>query len=83
MISGLQTVFAGGSTPATAITPPNGFCFPLQIYNQAGSTITLATNTGVTLYGSTLTSSSSYYSLQIWIWIVSPSAYIVLNSRDY
>lgn len=63
--------------------PHIGFNFPLSINNQGGGTLSVSTNTGCTIYGSSLGSSSQYYTLQLWIWITSPTSYIVLNSRDY
>lgn len=76
MISGLTTLFG------TGVAPPNGFAFPLQIFNAGTGTLSIVGNTGVTLYG-TFQVSSQYYSLQLWICIVSPTSYYVLNGRDF
>lgn len=79
--SGMSAIIAGG-TAASAVSVPVGFNFTLQIYNAGTGTLSLAAG-GATLYGSSLSNSTQYYSLQLHFWVTSATTYAVLNSRDY
>jgi hypothetical protein len=61
--------------------PPPGFNFQTAIWAASG-TQSYAANTGVTWRGPT-TGAGALYSGQLWVQYETPSAYWILNMRDY
>lgn len=61
--------------------PPPGFGFKATLFSISG-TQTLSAGTGCTIYGSTTSGIISNTAINLWVQVISPTAYFVCNTKS-